>query len=97
MGSAKATLTEEAFSALTGSDKKIKIESVKQEKKAEKSEQTEQKKLSKLTVVLALAVILPLGYIILVVIFNDDVSGSKDRGKDIRQKSESLQKTKSSR
>ncbi len=68
MGSAKATLTEEAFSALTGSDKKIKIESVKQEKKAEKSEQTEQKKLSKLTVVLALAVILPLGYIILVVI-----------------------------
>ena len=68
VGSAKATLTEEAFSALTGSDKKIKIESVKQEKKAEKSEQTEQKKLSKLTVVLALAVILPLGYIILVVI-----------------------------
>ena len=30
-------------------------------------------------------------------IFNDDVSGSKDRGTDIRQKSESLQKTKSSR
>lgn len=44
MGSAKATLTEEAFSALTGSDKKIKIESVKQEKKAEKSEQTEAEK-----------------------------------------------------
>ena len=52
VGSAKATLTEEAFSALTGSDKKIKIESVKQEKKAEKSEQTERKKLSKPTVVL---------------------------------------------
>ena len=32
VGSAKATLTEEAFSALTGSDKKIKIESVKQGK-----------------------------------------------------------------
>ena len=27
-------------------------------------------------------------------IFNDDVSGSKDRGTDIRQKSESLQKNK---
>ena len=35
VGSAKATLTEEAFSALTGSDKKIKIESVKQEKKGQ--------------------------------------------------------------
>ena len=63
VGKEKAILTEEAFSKLTGAEKKIKIEPVKQEKNKKQSE-----KKSKLAVVIALVIFLPLGYILLVIL-----------------------------
>lgn len=61
VGSARATLSEEAFSKLTGMKKEVEIEPTKQKKT-----ETKEKDISKLAVVIALVIFLPLGYVLLV-------------------------------
>ena len=61
VGSARTTLSEEAYLELTGTKKEVKPEPVKKEKT-----ETKEKDTSKLAVVIALVIFLPLGYVLLV-------------------------------